>query len=337
MYRTAIVNSKSFGVHSDALRELERLGEVVRLDLPRDIGGRELAERLRGVHFVIASVTPRYGREFFEHNGDVVLVARHGIGYDNVDVEAATEHGVVVSRVPGHVEREAVAELAIALMLDAARRVSHSFIAVREGRWRDRGRFIGFELRGKKVGVIGLGNIGGRVAEILSKGFGAEVLAYDPYVSEERARSVGARLVGLDTLLRESDAITLHAALTPENYHMLGREEFGKMKDGVVIVNAARGELIDMEALLQALEEGKVGYVAFDVVEGEPIDADHPLLKYENVVITPHIGAYTRESLSGMDEAMVEAIKSVIRGEPPEGIINREVYERGVRRLPGDG
>lgn len=319
--KVAIVNSKSFGRYTDAVRRLEEVAEVDRIEVPKDVSGSELASKLSGYHFVVASVTPRYGREFFEGNDSVVMIVRHGIGVDNVDLDAAREHGVMVARVPGWKERDTVAEHTIALMLAALRRVVQASNAVREGRWADRGRYVGRELRGLVVGVIGFGNIGSRVAEILSKGFGCRVLVYDPYVPREKVEEVGAQHTELDELLSESDVITLHAVLTPETFHMLGEREFAKMKKGVVVVNTARGELIDTEALLRALEDGTVAAAALDVVEGEPIGPDHPLLRHENVVVTPHIAAYTYEALRRMDEAVVEAIVSYLRGEPVEGAV----------------
>lgn len=333
MYKVAVVNSRSFGVNApDLLEELRRHAEVDFIDVDKKMKGRELAERLKGYHFIIASVTPLYDAEFFRFNKDLLLIARHGIGVDNVDLRAATEEGVIVTRVPGFKERDAVAELAVALCLNVVRKVCYGNMIVRQGRWGERGKIIGFNIAGKTVGVIGIGNIGGRVAEIFARGFNARVLAYDPYMKPDYAEKLGARLVDLETLLRESDIIMLHAPLTSENYHMIGEKEFSMMKQGVIIVNAARGELIDTQALIKALETGKVGGVGLDVIENEPIDADHPILKYDNVVITPHIGANTREGLRGMDESNVDAILKVIRGEAPiEYMVNPEVLKKGTR------
>jgi len=332
MYRTAIVNSRTFLVKFPDLEEkLSRLTEVIRLQVPKDIEGKELAKELKGYQFVVASVTPYYSREFFEENEDVILIARHGIGVDNIDLNAATEYGVIVTRVPGYREREAVAELTIALMLSVIRRICSGYEAVRRGRWGERGKLVGFELKGKTIGIIGLGNIGSRVAEILSKGFNAKVIAFDPYVDRETAFKYGAELVGFERLLRESDIITLHCPLTQETYHLLNDEAFRKMKRGIILINAARGELIDTEALIKALREGIVAGVGLDVVEREPIGADHPLLEFENVVIVPHIGANTLEGLRGMDESCVNAIIDVINGKVPEGIVNPEVIKKGVR------
>lgn len=330
--RIAVVNSKSFGVYTDAVDRLRKLDTVVRIEVPRDIAGRELAEKLRGYHIVVASVTPRYDSEFFRYSGDVVMIVRHGIGYDNIDVRAAEESGVLVARVPGWREREAVAEHAVALMLAALRHVPQASAAVREGRWGDRARFLGRELRGLTVGVVGLGNIGSRVAEIVSRGFGAGVVVYDPYVPREKVESLGyAYAESLADLARVADVISLHAPLTSETYHMLNREVLEVAKDGLVIVNTARGELIDMGALEDYLKRGKIRAVALDVVEGEPIGADHPILRYGNVIVTPHIAAYTEEGVRGMDEAVVEAIVSFLEGRPVDGAVVVPKKPRQIR------
>lgn len=216
-------------------------------------------------------------------------------------------------------------------MLDALRHVTRSHNYVKTGRWSERAKFIGRELPSLTVGVIGFGNIGSRVAEIIRKGFKARVVVYDPYVPVEKIRELECEPVEkLEDLLRQADIITLHTALTRETYHMIGKKEFEVMKDGVIIVNTARGELIDEEALIEYIEKGKVGAVALDVVTGEPIGPDHPLLKYENVVITPHIAAYTYEALRGMDEAVVEAILNYLEGKPIDGLV---VSPRNPRKL----
>ncbi|MEM0296736.1 MAG: D-isomer specific 2-hydroxyacid dehydrogenase family protein [Zestosphaera sp.] len=332
--KIAVVNSKSFGLYTDAVQRLERVGEVARIEVPKDIGGGELAARLDGYHFIIASVTPRYGREFFERNGSVVMIVRHGIGYDNIDVKAAEEHGVIVSRVPGWREREAVAEYTVALMLSALRFVVQASNKVREGRWGERARFIGGELKNLTVGLVGFGNIGFRVATILRSGFGADVAVYDPYIPKQKIEEAGFRHYSdLCELLKVSDIVTLHATLTQENYHMIGAREFECMKDGVVIVNTARGELIDTQQLIKYVEAGKVSTAALDVVEGEPIGRDHQLLKHENIIVTPHIAAYTWEAVKGMDDAMVEAVVNYLSGKPLDGVV---VMPSNPRKLPPD-
>ncbi|WP_448595223.1 D-isomer specific 2-hydroxyacid dehydrogenase family protein [Thermoflexus hugenholtzii] len=333
--RIAIVNSSSFGRYfPEHLERLSALGEVRRLDFPPHIDGRALAEALRGFPILIASVTPRFGPEFFAHKDETWLIARHGIGVDNIHLPSATAHGVLVTRVTPWMEREAVAELTVGLLLALLRRIPEAAAAVREGRWMERAAFVGWELHGKTVGLIGFGNIGSRVGEILAQGFRARVLAYDPNVPPEAIRAAGAEPADLETLLREADILSLHAALTEENIHMLSGEAFTKMKPGVILVNTARGELIDEAALIAALEEGRVAGAALDVMTEEPIPADHPLLRFPNVLIVPHIAAYTRETLRRMGEKVVSDVERVLRGEIPEEVVNPEVlpHARAWRR-----
>lgn len=331
--RIAIVNSATFGAYTNVIERLCMTGDVVRLSVPREVRGAELASRLKGFHFIVVSTSPQYDEEFFRENTDVVLLARNGIGLDNIDLGAAAEYGVIVTRVPGEVEREAVAELAVALMLDACRFVTSSYFAVKQNRWRERSRFIGYELRAKTVGIIGLGNIGRRVAEILGMGFGAKILAYDPYVRQEDVKNAGIVLTGLETLLKKSDIVTLHAPLTEETRHIIDAEALALMKKDAILVNTARGALVDTAALVEALRAGRIRYAALDVVEGDYVDSGHPLAQLENVVITPHIGAYTYESFIGIDECVAEAIEAVARGERPKNVANPEVYQKGIRTL----
>lgn len=324
--RIAIVNSSSFGRYfPEHIDRLAALGEVQRFMFPSDIEGCALAEALQGFPILIVSVSPRFGPEFFAWKDETWLIARHGIGVDNIHLPSATAHGVLVTRVTPWMERDAVAEMTVALLLTLLRRIPEAAIAVREGRWAERAAFVGWELRGKTVGLIGFGNIGSRVGEILARGFHARVLAFDPGVSPEAVREAGAEPVDLETLLREADVISLHAALTDENFHMLSHEEFAKMKPGVLLVNTARGELIDEAALLAALASGRVAGAALDVVEGEPIGPDHPLLRFPNVLIVPHIAAYTHETLRRMGEKVIADVERVVRGEIPDEVVNPEV------------
>ncbi|EMT38064.1 D-isomer specific 2-hydroxyacid dehydrogenase, NAD-binding [Thermoanaerobacter thermohydrosulfuricus WC1] len=327
--KIAIVNSSSFGKHfPDHIEKLKALGEVERFELPHDMRGKALAEKLMGYSVIIASVKPYYDREFFEYKDKTLLITRHGIGYDAIDIKSATEKGTLVTKVAGIVEREAVAENAIALLMDVMRRVREASLRVKEGKWQERASFMGYEIKDKVAGIIGIGNIGSRVAEILKYGFGAKVIAYDPNLSEEEIQKRGAQPVSLEELLQTSDIISLNASLNEKNYHMLSHKEFSMMKKNVFIVNTARGELIDTEALIKALKEGKVAGAGLDVVEGEPIDENHPLLAFDNVIITPHTSAYTYECLRGMGDKVVSDVEKVLRGEIPDGVINKEVLER---------
>jgi lactate dehydrogenase-like 2-hydroxyacid dehydrogenase len=326
--KIAIVNSSSFGkTFPEHIERLKALGQVDRFDVPKDMGGKELAEKLMGYSIIIASVTAQYNKEFFEHKDETLLITRHGIGYNNIDVVAATEKGTIVTKVSALVEREAVAENAVALLMDVIRRVRPASLKAKEGKWAERAKFIGYEIKDKTAAVIGFGNIGSRVGEILKNGFNARLIAYDPNLSSDEIRARGAEPVSLEELLKTADIISLNAFVDSESYHMLSDEQFSLMKKGIFIVNTARGELMDQNALIKALNEGKIEGLGLDVIENEPIDENHPLLAYENVVITPHTSAYTYECLSGMGDKVVTDVERVLRGETPDTVINTEVLK----------
>lgn len=326
--KIAIVNSSSFGrIFSEHIERLKKLGQVDRFDIPKDMGGKKLADKLNGYPIIVASVTALYNKEFFENKDNTLLITRHGIGYNNIDVPAATEKGTFVTKVDAPVEREAVAENAISLLMTVLRQIVPASQKVKENKWSERAKFMGYEIKGKTVGVIGLGNIGSRVGEILKYGFNANLIAYDPNLSDEEIRKKGAKPVSLEELLRSSDIISLNASIDENSYHMISEKEFSLMKRGVYIINTARGELMDQNSLKNALDEGIIGGLGADVIEGEPIDEHHPLLAYKNVVITPHTSAYTYECLKGMGDKVVSDVEKVLRGENPDNVINVELLK----------
>ncbi|MFP4176992.1 MAG: D-isomer specific 2-hydroxyacid dehydrogenase family protein [Candidatus Brocadiia bacterium] len=324
--KIAVVNSSSFGrTCPDLMERLEELGSVRRVDVPSNISGRDLARELAGHHFIIASVTPQFPESFFRGQKDALLIARHGIGCDNVDLPAATDHGVIVTRVTHEDERDAVAELSLSLIMTCIRQIIPASDAVQERRWDKRATYVGKELSHMTVGIVGYGNIGSRVGEIVSEGFGAEVLACDPNIADAVLRKTGVRPATLDQVLREADLISFNASLNPDNYHFIGEDEFALMKDGVIIVNTARGELIDTGELVNALHEGKIASVGLDVAETEPIEDDNPLLDFPNVHIVPHIGSYTERSIRKMDEKMVVDVETVLDSRIPHAVVNSAV------------
>ncbi len=327
--KIAIVNSSSFGVFNpEHLKRLEKIGDVDRFIVPKDIPGDKLGEILKDFHVIVASVLPNYDKKFFEKVENLLLIARHGIGINNVDIDAATKKGVLLTKVNGIIERQSMAEHTITLLLSVARRLIPAYLAVKDGKWSERVRFVGYEIKGKRVGLIGIGNIGRQVAYILKHGFSAEVYAYDPGLAPSEIRERSAEPISFEELLKTSDIITLHAPLLPETYHMIGDKEFSLMKDNAILIDTARGELIDTDALIRVLESGKLFGVGMDVVEGEPIDGDHPLLKFDNVIIGPHIGAYTHECLGGMGDKVTSDVERLFGGEKPDEMVNPEVYEK---------
>ena len=237
------------------------------------------------------------------------VIGRAGIGVDNIDLPSATQHGVIVMNTP---EGNAIttAEHAIALMTSLARQIPQATASMKSGQWQ-KSRFKGKELFGQVLGVVGLGNIGSIVAD-RARGLRMRVIAYDPIVSDERAQRLGVDLVSLDELFQQADVITLHVPLTRENKGLIGPEQFARMKPGVLLVNAARGGIVDEAALLQAIEAGVVAGAALDVFETEPPPADQPLLARDEVIATPHLGAATEQAQLNVAIAIAEQVRDYL-------------------------
>jgi D-3-phosphoglycerate dehydrogenase len=239
------------------------------------------------------------------------VVARAGVGLDNVDVPAATARGVMVVNAPTS-NIVSAAEQAIALLLAVARHTASASAALKNGEWK-RSRYTGVELSGKTVGVVGLGRIGVLFAQRMAA-FGTRLIAYDPYVQPARAAHLGVRLVGLDELLRESDFISVHLPKTPETLGLIGERELALVRPGVRIVNAARGGLIDEDALVRALADGRVGGAGIDVYPKEPVTSS-PLFAFDNVVVTPHLGASTVEAQDKAGLSVARSVRLALQGE----------------------
>ncbi len=246
------------------------------------------------------------------------VIARAGVGLDNVDVPAATQAGVMVVNAPTS-NITSAAELAVGLLLASARNIAPANEALKGGAWK-RSSYGGVELLEKKVGIVGFGRIGQLVAERL-KGFGVEILAYDPYVPAQRAAQLGARLVSLDELLAESDFITVHLPKTPETVGLLGKEALTKVKPTVRIVNAARGGILDEQALAEALREGRVAGAGIDVFAKEPT-TQSPLFEFESVVVTPHLGASTDEAQEKAGVAVARSVRLALGGDLVPDAVN---------------
>jgi D-3-phosphoglycerate dehydrogenase / 2-oxoglutarate reductase len=246
------------------------------------------------------------------------VVARAGVGLDNVDVKAATQAGVMVVNAPTS-NIVSAAELAVALMLAAARHVSPAHAALKVGEWK-RSKYTGIELYEKTVGIVGLGRIGVLVAQRLSA-FGMKVIAYDPYVQAGRAAQMGVRLVDLDTLLAESDFMSVHLPKTSETLGLIGADQLAKAKPELVLVNAARGGIVDEQALYDALKTGRIAAAGLDVFASEPC-TDSPLFELENVVATPHLGASTDEAQEKAGIAVAKSVRLALSGELVPDAVN---------------
>lgn len=265
------------------LEPLRRDPEVEIVDVSREEDPEALVLALRDADALIVRSRTKVTRDLLDLAPRLKVVGRAGVGVDNIDVDAATERGVLVLNAPNG-NTIAAAEHAFALLLALARRIPEAHASVKAGRW-ERQRFIGFELMGKTLGVVGLGRIGSEVAK-RARAFGMEVLGYDPYLPESRARALAIEPVSLEELFRRADIITLHTPLTEETRNLIRRETLALMKDGVILVNAARGGLIDEDALVEAVRSGKVAGVALDVFAEEP-PKNAALLALERAVFTP--------------------------------------------------
>ncbi len=252
------------------------------------------------------------------------IIGRAGVGVDNIDVEAATRRGVVVVNSPtGNIV--AAAEHTIALLLAMARRIPTANAAMREGRW-ERSKFVGAEVRGKTLGIIGLGKVGSEVARRAGEnGLGMRLIAHDPYANPDNARKLNAELVSMDELLAESDFVTLHTVLTSSTRGLIGAEELAKMKPTARIINCARGGVVDETALLAALKENRLAGAALDVFSKEPpfsSPALQELIADPRVVVTPHLGASTEEAQVSVAVDVAEQMRDVFQGEAPRAAVN---------------
>lgn len=248
----------------------------------------------------------------------LLVVGRAGVGVNNIDVDAATARGIVVVNVPDG-NTIAATEQTFALLLALARRVPDAVASLRAGRW-DRQAFVGTELRGKTLGVVGLGRIGQEVAR-RAQAFGMAVCGYDPFLPAERAEAVGIRFLPMAEVVATCDVLTVHTPLTPETRGMIGERELTAMKPGALVLNCARGGIIDERALRAALESGHLGGAAIDVFEEEPA-ADNPLVRLPNVVATPHLGASTREAQSTSAVEVARYVRAVLAGAPVQTAVN---------------
>jgi D-3-phosphoglycerate dehydrogenase len=254
------------------------------------------------------------------------VVARHGVGLDYIPVETCTELGIPVVYTPD-ANTESVAEHVVGTMIALAHHVARADRAVRDGRWNERDRLMGMDIRGRTIGIVGVGRIGTRVAEICRMAFGMRVLGHDLHLDDTTIAQRGAQPTLLAGLLAESDFVTLHAPSTPQTKHLIDASAIAAMKTGAYLINHARGALVDTAALTQALKGGKLAGAAVDVLEVEPPPPDLEMLQLDNVIVTPHSAALTDEAMRRMGGDAVEDILRVLRGEAPQACANREVLE----------
>ncbi len=299
--------------------------------LPKRLSEAELLPLVGDVVAMIVRSETKISKKVLEAAGKLRVVGRAGVGVDNIDVEAATQRGVVVMNTPAG-NTITTAELTFTMLLNLARKVPQAHATMVAGKW-DRKQFQGVELAGKTLGVLGMGRIGGEVAK-RALAFGMRVLAYDPFLTEARAKSLGVELVGeLDGVYRDADFISVHMPVTEQTRGMLNTAAFSKMKPKVCIVNCARGEIIVENDLIAALDSGKVAAAALDVFITEPLAEAHPFRKHPNLILTPHLGASTNEAQEKCGVEVAEVVAGyLLTGEVRNGVnlpfLDAKTYEQ---------
>ena len=318
-----------FAERFDQLGRLEALGQVtVYAERPADRA--ELARRLLPAE-VIVTIRARteFDRALLAELPNLRLIAVTGTGYKQIDVEGATERGVLVCNSPGR-SSQSVAELSMALLLAAMRHLPRADDAVRRGDWADPwGTLQGHDLAGKTLGILGLGNIGPIMAR-LARAFDMRVLAWSENLTAERAAACGAELRPLDDLLGGSDAVSIHLRLSPRTRGLLGPERLARLKPGAVLVNTSRGEIVDEAAMVAALREGRLS-AGLDVFHQEPLPVSHPLVALPNVVLAPHVGSVTEETSRRWVEGAVENVAAYAAGRPVN-VVNRAALDARARQ-----
>jgi len=318
-----LVTPTSFGKgRPDMISYLEsQVGEVIYNTTGKPLQASDLIPLVRDVDGYIAGLD-NIDESVIESANCLRVIARYGVGVDRVDLDAATRHHIIVTNTPG-ANSTAVAELTICFILALARNLCSANETTHRGEWQ---RFNGLGLRGKAIGLIGFGAIGKKVAQRL-KGFECRILASDPLLADEQAAQYNVERVSQDDLLTQADFVSLHVPLLEATSNMVNCDFLEKMKRGAYLINTARGELIDEDALFKALQSGGLRGAALDCFRKEPPGADHPLLKLPQVIVTPHSGSHTDEAVDQMGWMALEECLAVLRGQAPRYIVNRAVVQ----------
>ena len=302
---------------------IDELNDVAEVVSNFTISKEELLKVIKDFDAIIVRSRTKVTREVIEASTKLKIIARAGVGVDNVDVQAATERGVMVINAPESTSIT-VAEHTMGLILALSRKIAIADSSVKQGKW-EKSRFMGIELNGKTLGVIGMGRIGSQVVT-RSKAFGMETIVYDPYITEKTASELSVTVVDLETLIKTADVMTIHVPLTNETRHLISKEQFEMMKENAFILNCARGGIINEDDLYEALSTNRIRGAGLDVFENEP-PKDSPLLGLDNVVLTPHIAASTSEAQRDAAIIVANEIKKVFKGQSPRNVINMPVLD----------
>jgi len=297
------------------------------VDVKTDLKPETLKEIIKEYDALIVRSATKVTKEIIEHAEKLKVIGRAGVGLDNVDLESATQKGIIVMNTPSG-NTISTAEHTFSMMLALSRNIPQANASTKAGEWK-RSKFMGVELYNKVLGIIGLGRIGTEVAK-RAISFGMKVIAYDPFLSRQIAQQIGVEIVEFKELLKQSDYITIHTPLTEETKHMHSDEEFKIMKKGVRIINCARGGIIDEKALVSALKEGRVAGAALDAFEKEPPDKDNELLKMDNVIVTCHLGASTEEAQVNVAIEIAESVRDYLLGKGIRNACNYPCLESEI-------
>jgi D-3-phosphoglycerate dehydrogenase / 2-oxoglutarate reductase len=311
-----VITDCDHGSINEEKEEFERMGaELILAQVTKEEDLIRVCKNADGLITQYALLT----RRVLERLPKCKVIARYGVGVDTIDLQAATDLGIIVANVPDYCVDEVVTQM-IALTLALARKIAFFDQQVKSSQWDFRQGMPIYRVRGKTLGLIGSGRIGQEVGRRMS-GFGVRVIAFDPYV-----KSLGGiELTDLDTLLKTSDVISVHCPLNPTTHHLIGVKEFHKMEKKPLILNTSRGPIIDEKALIAALLEGRISGAGLDVLEKEPPDSQNPLLKMDNVILSPHVGFYSEESIGELKRRTAENIAEVLVGRWPRSVVNRAV------------
>lgn len=318
-----VITDYIYGEPTEEIEILKTIGAEVEMHQCKT--EKEVIETAKDADAILNTYAP-VSRKVIENLERCKVIVRYGIGYDTIDTEAATEKSIVVVNIPSYCIEE-VADHTLALMLCALRKITVYDRAIRKGKWDWRDARPINRLKELTLGLIAVGKIGRAVAERV-KPIGMKIIAFDPYVPENKLRELGIEPVSLNYLLKNSDVISIHTPLTKETRHMIDYEKIKTMKRGAVLINTSRGAVIKTEDLIRALEEELISCAALDVLEFEPPPADFPLLKFENVVLTPHASFYSEGSLKEVKRIAAEEVVRVLSGKKPLSCINPEVLEK---------
>jgi D-3-phosphoglycerate dehydrogenase / 2-oxoglutarate reductase len=310
---------------------IDALAPCAQVDVKLGIAPDELVRVIGEYDALIVRSETKVTAAVIDAGKKLEVIGRAGAGVDNIDVDAATKRGIIVVNTPLGNSISA-AEHTIALMLSLSRYIPQANATLKGGKW-ERQRFMGVEVRGKTLGIIGLGQIGSEVAR-RARGLDMHVIAHDPFVSEERAQSLIVEMVSLEELLKRSDYVAIHTALTPQTRGLIGEKELRLVKPGARIINVARGGIVDEEALYNAVEEGRIAGAAVDVFSQEPAE-DNILFKSDRIIVTPHLGASTAEAQERVALDVAEQIAAIFRGEPPAYAVNAPLVPRETMAIIG--